>query len=372
MRPRRGGWIAALAGALLLPVLQAPAAGTEPVGPSVTSVTFTGQHHYDLTGMQVGQVVVDVHIVSPFPVVPVNAGEYSEELTSPYLRLGDGRLQNLYQVGGSPTDGDWRSTFYVTANDDGLRTEVTDLVVIEGSWFQGTQYTLDLRGLADTSIGVRGRDRPVLLVSTVPATVADSWTGRVTATVTAMLQQSRTLLVGVPVVFCHDSGCDQGLLGPRLTDSKGRATYSYTSYPEARGSTTATLYRHNVHGRYADGVQWTRTRLDPATRTWVTASASPTLLRLGATTTLSGKARHASVLLVQRWVSGAWSTLGQVVPRVSGRWDYTTRPHLRGTLAYRALLPSWGDRSSDTPCQPSGLSCLYRGSVSSTVRVTVA
>jgi hypothetical protein len=67
-------------------------------------------------------------------------------------------------------------------------------------------------------------------------------------------------------------------------------------------------------------------------------------------------------VVVQRWVSGAWSDVGSANVRTSGRWSYVAQPQGKGSSVYRAWKPS-------DDCL--GGRCAYRGLVSSSITVRV-
>ena len=114
--------------------------------------------------------------------------------------------------------------------------------------------------------------------------------------------------------------------------------------------------------------------VDPQVRLTLSATRTPASVALGSTVSISGKAgpcvRTPAIrclpprgrVVVQRWVSHRWSTVGSANIRTSARWSYTAHPSRRGPNIYRAWVPSTG-------CSDGR--CLYLGKTTPALVVRV-
>jgi len=136
-------------------------------------------------------------------------------------------------------------------------------------------------------------------------------------------------------------------------------TFPRFQYPEAF------FYRVNS-GPAQDDVMYAAVYMGIPVRYSLSASVSPTAITLGQTATVQGKVGNRAAVgnrvVVQRWVGGAWTSVGSASVRASGRWSYVTKPQGRGMQIYRAWKPS-------DDCL--GGRCAYRGLISGSFGLTV-
>jgi hypothetical protein len=361
----------AAAAAVVAPLMPAPAFGaTDTTPPVIVSEQIVGPSSFDLTGMNVANVAVQVHLTDDTGVTSSGCPNPGDCFNGPFIRVSRGRTllpsidavaYALSLTSGNDRDGEWQATVPVSAGSTG--TWSVFVAAADDAGNVAAQPQMPAR------YSVSGHDAPTIEGLTFTPNVTATPTSQ-PSTVTGFVQTASTHhpLANASVNFGSEVfQCGNGEpANTTRTDATGHFRISVATMPPGgcvdvlEALTTAERQAGQRPAHYSD------LPLVGEVRYALSAQVTATPIRVGQSTSVIGSVGNNAFspvrVLLQRWANGAWRTVGTARVRPSARYTLTATPPGPGNWRYRVVKPSDG-------CDQKTHRCFRLGRTSATLLV---